>query len=91
MLKGISGFNNRMLFRRALAVKSMKLSTKPAYGIRISIIITCPPGGLAVWNMKTVRKAATIRAQENEQEVALAGNVERYSPSSVYAMRGTVQ
>jgi hypothetical protein len=41
MLTGISGFNNRMLFRRGMAVKGMKLSTKPAYGIWVSVVITC--------------------------------------------------
>lgn len=69
-------------------MKNMKLSTKLICGFGVLIVIVCLLGGLAVWNMKTVQKAATILAQENVPEVAVANNVERSALSTVYAMRG---
>ena len=69
-------------------MKNMKLAMKIMLGFGVLIVIACILGGLAVWNMKTVQKAATMLAQENVPEVAVANNVERYSLSTMYQMRG---
>jgi methyl-accepting chemotaxis protein len=69
-------------------MKNMKLAMKIMLGFGVLIVIACILGGLAVWNMKTVQKSATTLAQENVPEVAVANNVERYSLSTMYQMRG---
>jgi methyl-accepting chemotaxis protein len=69
-------------------MKNMKLAMKIMLGFGVLIVIACILGGLAVWNMNAVQKAATRLAQENVPEVAVANNVERYSLSTMYAMRG---
>ena len=66
----------------------MKLSTKISSGYGLLIIISLALGGLAIFNMNTVRIIANVLSQQNVPAVGVANNVERMSLLTMYATRG---
>jgi len=66
----------------------MKLGTKISLGFGAVLVIAVFLGGMAVWNMWDVKTQATILAQENVPEVAVANNVERNTLSAMLEIRG---
>ena len=70
--------------------KTMKLGTKIAAGFTVLIMIALALGGLAVWNMNSVKAVANVLANENVPEVAVANEVERYAMMTMYMARGYI-
>ncbi len=68
--------------------QNMKLGTKIILGFGILLGIVCILGGLAVWNMNSVGRIATLLFKENLPEVTVANNVERWSLKTMFEMRG---
>jgi methyl-accepting chemotaxis protein len=68
--------------------KNMKLGTKIGVGFGTLILIALSLGGLAVWNMWSVKTIANTLADANVPEVAVANEVERDSLSTMYETRG---
>ena len=70
--------------------KNMKLGTKIAGGFAALIVIILVLGGLAVWNMSSVKNVTNTLAQANVPEVTVANEVERDSAATMYDTRGYV-
>ncbi len=68
--------------------KNMKLGTKIAVGFGALIVIALALGGLATVSMLGVKGTATVLAEQNVPEVAVANNVERWSLTTMYDARG---
>ena len=66
----------------------MKLGTKIGSGFAALLVIAMGLGGLAVWNMLSVKGQSEMLANEYVPEVAVANNVERASLLTMYEMRG---
>ncbi len=68
--------------------KKMKLGTKIAFGFGTLILIAVALGGLAVFNMLSVKSTTAKLAQQNVPEVVVANNVERSALQAMYQIRG---
>ncbi len=68
--------------------KNMKLGTKIVVGFGSIIIIMLVLGSLAVVRMRGVVERSTMLAEEYSPESKLAGELERESAKTMYAMRG---
>ncbi len=66
----------------------MKLGTKITLGFASLIIIALLLGGLAVWKMTGVKRAAAVLSAEYMPAAMVANNVERESLRTMYEMRG---
>ncbi len=64
------------------------IGVKIAGGFGVLIAMAIGLGGLAIWNMQTVKKTATELEVENVPEVAVANNVERTSLEIMFMVRG---
>ncbi len=67
---------------------NLKLGQKIALGFASLIVIAVFLGGLAVFNMKSVTKEATMLADEYVPEVEVANEIERNSLMVMFNMRG---
>jgi methyl-accepting chemotaxis protein len=68
--------------------KNMKLGAKIGVGFASLIILVCLLGGLAVYNMLTVKAESDKLAFEYVPEVELGTSIERNSQKLMYEMRG---
>ena len=68
--------------------KNMRLGVKIGLGFSLLILIALALGGMAAWNMNTVKGTTTILAGEYIPEVTVANNVERHALLTMYNMRG---
>ena len=68
--------------------KNQKLGTKLIGSFIGVALLTLALGALAVINMREVRQIATVLAQHNMPELAVANNVERWSLKTMYEARG---
>lgn len=69
-------------------MKNMKLAVKIGLGFGILILIVCLLGGIAIWNMVSIKNEATILAKEYMPEVSVSNDIERRALETMYAMRG---
>jgi methyl-accepting chemotaxis protein len=69
-------------------MKRMKLAYKIALGFSALVVLACLLGGIAVWNMYSVKADATRLEKESVPQVAVANNVERASLLTMYEIRG---
>ncbi|GAK54373.1 methyl-accepting chemotaxis sensory transducer [Candidatus Moduliflexus flocculans] len=69
-------------------MKNMKLAMKIGLGFGILILIVCLLGGIAIWNMVSIKNEATILAKEYMPEVSVSNDIERRTLETMYAMRG---
>jgi methyl-accepting chemotaxis protein len=69
-------------------VKKTKLGTKLYLGFSSLVAIALLLGGMAVWNMSSVKRDATAMAVDYMPAVLAANNVERESLNTMYEMRG---
>ncbi|MBF0635194.1 MAG: chemotaxis protein, partial [Nitrospinae bacterium] len=66
----------------------MKLGTKIGSGFAALLVIAMGLGGLAVWNMLSVKDQSQMLAREYVPEVDVANDLERFSMLTMYEMRG---
>lgn len=66
----------------------MKLGVKIGSGFALLLAIAITLGGLAIWNMATVKEQSTMLAEEYVPEVAVGNNIERFSLMTMFEMRG---
>jgi len=69
-------------------MKNMKLGIKIGLGFGILILIVCLLGGIAVWNMVSIKNEATVLAEEYVPEVSVSNDIERSAQETMYVMRG---
>jgi methyl-accepting chemotaxis protein len=69
-------------------LSNQKLGTKISLGFAALIVIAAVIGGVAVSSMKTVQGKSDVLVQEYIPEVKVASAIERYSLTTMYAMRG---
>ncbi|PLX94853.1 MAG: chemotaxis protein [Desulfuromonas sp.] len=65
----------------------MKLGAKIGLGFGLLIAIASILGGLAIWNMTSIRDLSTLLAKEYVPEVVVANAIERASQETMYEMR----
>jgi methyl-accepting chemotaxis protein len=70
--------------------KNLKLAAKISLGFSLLLLIAICLGGLATWNMLSVKTVANTLATANVPEVGVANEVERYSLGTMYQARGYV-
>jgi methyl-accepting chemotaxis protein len=66
----------------------MKLGAKIGMGFGALIGIALLLGGLAIWNMLSVKTVTTVLSEQNVPEMGVATNVERSSLKTMYQTRG---
>jgi methyl-accepting chemotaxis protein len=69
-------------------LNDMKLNVKLGVGFGLLVVIACTLGGLAVFNMNSVKADSQRMAQEYVPEVGMANELERNALFTMYAMRG---
>jgi methyl-accepting chemotaxis protein len=70
--------------------KNLKLAAKISLGFASLLLIAIALGGLATWNMLSVKTVANALATAYVPEVGVANDVERYSLGTMYQARGYV-
>jgi methyl-accepting chemotaxis protein len=70
--------------------KNLKLAAKISLGFSLLLFIAIALGGLATWNMLSVKTVANILATAEIPEVEVANEVERNALQTVYAARGYI-
>jgi methyl-accepting chemotaxis protein len=68
--------------------KNMKLAAKISLGFGLLIAIALTLGGLAIWNMVSVKTVTNRLAFQNVPAVGMASNIERHTQNAMYATRG---
>ncbi|MCC6793844.1 MAG: methyl-accepting chemotaxis protein [Candidatus Hydrogenedentes bacterium] len=66
----------------------MKLGTRITLGFSMLVLIAIALGGMAVWNMTSVRGDADKLSKESMPQVGIATDLERFASETMYAMRG---
>ena len=69
-------------------MKSIPIGKKITLGFAAVLALAAVLGGMAVYNMTSVKKTAINLEKEDVPEVAVANNVERWSLKTMYEMRG---
>ena len=69
-------------------IQKMKLGTKLTMGFMVLLAIAMGLGGLAIWEMNSVKKTATALAAERVPEVEVAYAIERYAYNTMFEIRG---
>jgi methyl-accepting chemotaxis protein len=68
--------------------KNMKLAAKISLGFGLLIVIAVLLGGLATWNMLSVKKITTSLAKENVPAALVGSEMERGALNTMYQARG---
>ncbi len=68
--------------------KNLKLAAKISLGFSLLLLIAIALGGLATWNMLSVKTVANDLATKEVPEVGIANEIERDSLLTMYATRG---